>query len=138
MEKLNKRANKIKSKKTFIPEEHIKAQINLDEFNHVINFIQKNDIKTKIALLLLSLNLLKKEKILLTMNFQDIEKGKELFFTNKQIQEEIDSWLLDLRSENIKPHFSFLLDCKLPEQRDILGLFYQSLLFEGRKSQRGS
>ena len=138
LEKLNKRANKIKAKRTFIPEEHIKTQINLDEFNHVINFIQKNNIKATVALFLLSLNLLKKEKILLTINFQDIEKSKELLFTNKQIQEEINSWLLDFRSESIKPNFSFLLDCKLPEQRDILGIFYQSLLFEGKKSQNGS
>ena len=138
LEKLTKRANKIKAKRTFIPEEHIKAQINLDKFNHVINFIQKNNIKTTTALFLLSLNLLKKEKILLTINFQDIEKDKELLFTNKQIQEEINSWLLDIGSENIKPHFSFLLDCKLPEQKDILGIFYQSLLFEGKKSQSGS
>ena len=137
-EKLNKRANKIKAKRTFIPKEHIKTQTNFDEFNRVINFIQKNNIKTTVALFLLSLNLLKKEKILLTINFQDIEKGKKLLFTNKQIQEEINSWLLDLRSENIKPHFSFLLECKLPKQRDTLGLFYQSLLFEGKKSQSGS
>ena len=136
-EKLNKRANKLQAKRTFIPEERIKTQINLDEFNHVINFIQKNNIKTTLALFLLSLNLLKKEKILPT-NLQNIEKGKKLLFTNKQIQEEINLWLLDFRSENIKPHFSFLLDCKLPEQRDILGLFYQSLLFEGKKSQNGS
>ena len=138
LEKLNKRANKIKAKRTFIPEEHIKAQANLDEFNHVINFIQKNNIKTTMALFLLSLNFLKKEKILLTVNIQDLEEGKELIFTNKQIQEETNSWRLDFRSENIKPHFSFLLDCKLPEQRDVLGIFYQSLLFEGEKSQSGS
>lgn len=138
LERLNKRANKIKAKKTFVPEEHIKSQIKLDEFNHVINFIQKNNIKTTTALFLLSLNLLKKEKILSKINFQDIKKDKKLFFTNKQIQKEINSWLLDLKSENIKPYFSFLLDCKLPEQRDILGIFYQSLLFEGKKSQSGS
>ena len=138
LEKLNKRANKIKAKRTFIPEEHIKTQTKLDEINHVINFIQKNNIKTTIALFLLSLNLLKKEKILLAINFQDIEKDKNLLFTNKQIQEEIKLWLLDIGIENIKAHFSFLLDCKLPEQRDILGLFYQSLLVEGKKSQSGS
>ena len=138
LEKLNKRANKIKAKRTFIPEEHIQAQTNLDEINHVINFIQKNNIKTTMALFLLSLNLLKKEKILLEINFQDIKKDKDLLFTNKQIQEEIKLWLLDIGVENIKAQFSFLLDCKLPEQRDILGLFYQSLLVEGKKSQGGS
>ncbi len=137
LEKLNKRANKIKAKRTFIPEEHIKEQIKLDEFNSIINFIQKNNIKTTTALFLLSLNLLKKEKILLTKSFKDIKKGK-LLFTNKQIQKEINAWLLDLKAINIKPLFSFLLNCRLPEQRDILGLFYQSLLMEGKKSQSGS
>ena len=138
LEKLTKRANKIKAKRTFIPEEHIKAQINFDEFNYVISFIQTHNIKTNLAIFLLALNLLKKEKILLTTNFKDILKGKELLFTNKQIQKEIKSWLLDIGTENIKPHFSFLLDCKLPVERDILGIFYQSLLFEGKKSQSGS
>ena len=138
LEKLNKRANKIKTKRTFIPEEHIKAQTQLDEFNYVINFIKKNNIKTTVALFLLSLNFLKKEKILLKTNIKEIKEGKKLLCINKQIQKEINSWLLDFRSENIKSHFSFLLDCKLPEQRDILGIFYQSLLFEGKKSQSGS
>ena len=138
LEKLNKRANKIKAKRTFIPEEHIKTQAHFDKVNHIINFIQKNNIKTTVALFLLSLNFLKKEKTLLKTSIQDIEKGKKLFFTNKQIQKEINSWLLEIKSENIKPHFSFLLDCELPEQRDILGIFYQSLLFEGKKSQSGS
>ena len=137
LEKLNKRANKIKANRTFIPEEHIKEQIKLDEFNSIINFIQKNNIKTTTALFLLSLNLLKKEKILRTANFEDIKKGK-LLFTNKQIQKEINSWLLDIKAVSIKPRFSFLLNCKLAEQRDILGLFYQSLLLEGKKSQSGS
>ena len=137
LEKLNKRANKIKAKRTFIPEEHIKEQIKLDEFNSIINFIQKNNIKVTTALFLLSLNLLKKEKILRTKNFEDIKKGK-LLFTNKQIQKEISSWLLDIKAVDIKPRFSFLLNCKLAEQRDILGLFYQSLLLEGKKSQSGS
>ena len=132
MEKLNKRANKIKAKRTFVPEEHIKTQAHFDKFNHIINFIQKNNIQTTVALFLLSLNFLKKEKTLLKTSIQDIAEGKKLLFTNKQIQEEINLWLLEIKTENIKPHFSFLLDCELPEQRDILGIFYQSLLLEGK------
>ena len=138
LEKLNKRANKIKARRTFFPDEHIKAKTNLNEFNHIINFIQKNNIKTVFAIFLLSLNFLKKEKILLTTNIQNIKAGKQIFFTNKQIQKEINLWLLDFKNENIQSHFSFLLNCKLPQQRDILGILYQSLLFEGKKSQSGS
>ena len=138
LEKLNKRANKIKARKTFIPEEHIKTQIQLDKLNPIINFIQINNIKIEPALFLLSLNFLKKEKIFLNINTQDLLKKKKLICTNKQIQKEINSWFLEIKKTDIKKHFSFLLDCELPEQRDILGILYQSLLFEGEKSQSGS
>ena len=138
LERLHKRANKIKAKRTFVPEEHIKTQAHLYKFNHIVNFIQKNNIKITNAIFLLSLNFLRKKKILLKIDIQDILRGKKLLFTNKQVQKEIDSWLLEIRSEGIKPHFSFLLNCELPEQRDILGILYQSLLFEGKKSQNGS
>ena len=136
--KLNKRANKLKAKRTFIPEEHIRNQANLNAFNHIIDFIQKNNIKTTTALFLLSLNFLKRKKILLKVNTQDIIKGKNLLFINKQIQKEMHSWSLEIKRENIKPYFSFLLDCELPKGKYILGVFYQSLLFEGKKSQSGS
>ena len=60
LEKLNQRANKIKNKNTFIPEEHIKTKIQLDKLNPIINFIQIKNIEIESALFLLSLNFLKK------------------------------------------------------------------------------
>ncbi len=138
LEKLKNRANKITAQRTFIPEEYVQNPVVLNAFNHVISFIQKNNIQPTIALFLLSLNWLKKEKVLLKINIQDIIKGKKIFFTNKQIQKEINLWLLEINKQDIKPFFTFLLDCKLPIQKDVLGVFYQSLLFEGDKSHSGS
>ena len=138
LEKLNKRANKRKSKGTFIPKEHIDYSFNLNKLKYVIDFIQQNKIKTTVALFLLSLNLLKKENILLNSSIQNILKRKGLLFTNHSIKKEMYSWFSEIKSEDIKQHFSFLLDCDLIDQRDILGIFYQSLLFEGEKSQSGS
>ena len=137
-DKLNKRANKIKASKTFIPSEYIKNSNYLEEFQLVIDFIQKNKIDITTSLFLLSLNILKKEKILFNPNIKDILKNKKLSCSNKQIHKELTDWALSINYKNIKPHFSFLLKCDLPEQRDILGIFYQSLLVEGQKSQRGS
>ena len=67
-------------------------------------------------------------------NIQNIVEGKKLLFTNKQIQKEINLWLLEIKSENIKPHFSFLLDCELPEQRDILGILLSIPLYLKEKN----
>ena len=72
LERLNKRANKIRAGRTFIPKEHIKTQIHLDIFNHIIHFIQKNNIGITPALFLLALNLLKKEKMLLKVNIHNL------------------------------------------------------------------
>ncbi len=138
LKKLNKRANKLKARRVFIPKELMKTQANFNEFNRIISFIKKNNIKTTTALFLLSLNFLKKERILLKTSIKDIIENKNGLFANQKIQKEIKAWLLGLKNQDILPYFSFLLDCDLPEQRDILGIFYQSLLFEGEKSQNGS
>ena len=138
LEKLNKRANKLKSGKTFVPEERLKNQEQIDQINQIVSFIRENHIETSTALFLLCLNFLKEERILLKADIREISKIKKPLFTNKQIQKEIESWLLDVGVRSIKPHFSFLLECELPKQKDILGILYQSLLLEGKKSYGGS
>ena len=138
LKKLNTRANKLKAKKTFIPEEHIKNPDHFDKCKHIINFIKESNIETTTALFLLSLNFLKKEKILSQVNIQDISRRKNLNCVNKQIQKEINSWLKEIKNKKIKSRFSFLLNCDLPKQKDILGILYQSLLLEGVKSTSGS
>jgi len=138
IEKLNKRANKSKTNKTFIPEEYIQDGVSFNELNSIVNFIKINSVSLLPALLLIALNLLKKEKILLKADIQDIIQKKDLFFTNKEIEGEIKPWILEIESEKIKEEFSFLLDCDIPQQRDVLGFLYQSILHEGEKSQSGS
>ena len=138
LEKLNKRANKLKSRRVFLPEEHIQNQRQIDKLNRIISFIQENNIEAPIALFLLCLNLLKEEGILLKADINDILERKSAVFKNKQVEEEMRSWLLDIGARNIKPHFSFLLEYELPKQKDILGILYQALLLEGRKSYSGS
>ena len=138
LKKLNKRANKAKADKTFAPDEYIKDKTSFDELNLIVDFIKNNNIELFPALLLVSLNLLKKEEILAKISIQDIVQKNNLSFTNKQIKEEIESWILEIETGKIKEEFSFLLFCNIPKQRDVLGFLYQSLLLEGKKSQSGS
>ena len=137
-EKLNGRANKSKAERTFIPDEYLKSNINLDNVSNIISFIHKNKISIKVSLFLLSLNFLRANKILEYFDIQDIIAKKNIVSKNKQIGEEIKSWKSGLKADEIKDKYSFLLDCELPEQRDFLGFIYQSLLAEGKKSQNGS
>lgn len=137
-EKLSKRANKSKAGRTFIPEEYLQDKSGLKNFNEIVDFIQENDGDLLFALLLLCLNLLVKEKILPPITIEDLELERNLDFSNKQIKEEIKSWLLATQKVKIKKELSYLLNCSLPKHRDILGFIYQSLLLEGEKSQNGS
>jgi len=138
LEKLNRRANKSKAERTFIPEEYLKDKNSFDDLNKVIEFVQEKNIDIFLALLLIGLNFLKREKILSEITIEDIVHEKNLFFSNKQIGEEIKDWLSEIKKENINTDYSFLLNCPIPKQRDVLGFIYQSLLLEGKKSQSGS
>lgn len=138
LKKLNNRANKARADRTFLPDEYLIGQTMSNELNSLIIFIKNNNIGLVPSLLLVGLNLLKKERVLSEVKISDVVQKKDLSFTNKQIGVEIKSWISEIGEGEIKENFSFLLDCKLPKQRDVLGLLYQSLLPEGQKSQSGS
>ncbi len=138
LNKLNKRVNKIKSHKTFVPSEYAPGVFNQDKLNNIIFFIKENNINVSEALFLLSLNFLKTKNVLSSVKISDLLQRKKLCFFNPQIRKEVFSWLSTINQKNIKTHYSFLLDCDLPDQKDCLGFLYQSLLFEGEKSYSGS
>ena len=138
IKRLNGRANKSKAERTFIPDEYLKSNINIETISEIISFIHKNKIRTKTSLFLLTLNFLRTNEILEFFNIQDIITKKDIISNNKQINEEIKSWKSEIKESEIKDKYSFLLNCELPKQRDILGFIYQSLLVEGKKSQNGS
>lgn len=137
LNKLNGRANKSKAERTFIPDEYLQDGVSADDITKIINFVTENNITVPLALLLLGLNLLQKEKIISNITIRDLI-NKNFVFANKQIGEEIKAWLSEIKLNNIKPGYAFLLNCAIPRQRDTLGFFYQSLLLEGKKSQSGS
>lgn len=137
LNKLNGRANKSKAERTFIPDEYLQEGTNVDDIDKIINFVSKNNIDISLSLLLLSLNLLQREKLISNIIIQNLIK-QNFICTNKQIGEEIKAWLSNIKIDDIKNEYSFLLNCNIPKQRDTLGFFYQSLLLEGKKSQGGS
>ena len=131
LKKLNKRANKTGADKTFIPDEYMQDKTSFENLNSIVNFVKNNNIELLPALLLVTLNLLKREKIISTVTIYDVIQKKELYITNEQIQKEIKIWFSEVKDGAIKKTFSFLLDCNIPKQRDALGFLYQSLLNEG-------
>ena len=172
LDKLTKRANKIKSQKNFIPIEYTNNKKDQLILASIILFVQKNNIDISTALFLLSLNFLKKQKILTEIECKNIIQGESIHCSNKPIKKEINTWLSEINTNSLLnpkgfekgqgvadevlstskvadkkrensnkisiKSFAFLLDCALPDTTDCLGVLYQSLLFEGKKSENGS
>ncbi len=138
LQKLNGRANKSKTDRTFVPEEYLDNVNDAESIEQIINFVDENKVNTFVAVLLLSINLLQKLNLISLATVEALQKKQKLSFSHRQLQAEIESWITEINTNDLKSNYSFLLECDLPEQQDILGLIYQSLLLEGKKSQTGS
>lgn len=108
-DKLQGFANKTKSKKQIIPVELFDDLKNISTINELIDYICKNQISVSNALFSLGLNLL----------------------SNSQ-------QLVKFQAEYDYKHDEKLVNWKLPNEFDLLGIVYQSLLTEGEKNQKGS
>lgn len=112
--RLSKRANKRFSKKTFIPIEYFSNSKNLEILEEILNY--SKDIKTTIYSL-----------------------GVNLLYANNLLDSD-NPYISEILNEFHKGEpDEKLLKIKLPqEEKDFLGIVYQSLLSEGTKNQKGS
>jgi len=138
IQKLNWRANKSNIKKSFIPNEYINSKEDITILNDIVTFIDEKNIDIDIALFLLSINLINKENLITNFNIDNIISGNNFLIKNKQLNIELLNWKNKINFVKINKEYTFLLDCKLPNQRDVLWSIYQSILPEGVKSENGS
>ncbi|MDD2687882.1 MAG: N-6 DNA methylase [Bacteroidales bacterium] len=132
--KLNSRANKSKASKVFVPNEYSQDNLHIKYIYSIVKYIHQHHIPTSTALALLSLNLLQQEGLLSSYTQADV-LAKRFHFTNPQIGKEIQEWISTVE---IKDDFLFLTHCPIPNQKDVLGFIYQSMMNEGEKSKAGS
>lgn len=142
IKKLNSRANKSRSKNKFIPTEYITKDESIKKLELIIDFIIKFNIKPEQALFLLSINsLIKAGEISIDCIYDALLFKDSDLFKRKSIFIELKNWFFEIRSGEIKKenvYCSFLLECELPAERDVLGIIYQSIINEGKKSSLGS
>lgn len=140
--RLSKRANKSSSKARFIPTEYIDCKESVKDIQVIIDFILINNIKPEQALFLLSVNLL--------ADYGDIDRGEMYealafdnpsLFKRSEVYNELKVWYESVSTRRItedNKYCKFLLEVKLPNHRDVLGIIYQSIIREGKKSSLGS
>lgn len=140
LDRLTKRANKTGSRLNFIPSEYIECKEDRARLSEAIQFILDNLIHREQALFLLSVNLLiKSGDIVPSGRFLAFQDAGD--FTRESVFKEMNSWFSTISKKPVdreNTYCKYLLEFPLPEGQDILGIVYQSLLHEGKKSKLGS
>ncbi len=121
--KLTKRANKLYSKKQFLPIEYLKDKSNLSKVKKIINYIKTTNYDIETLIYNLSLNILQKHNL--------IHIDKYITSKNKNLKNVLNEY-------KNKTICRDLIDIQIPIEGDILGFIYQSLMSEGNKNKKGS
>lgn len=116
--RLTKRANKTRSDKQIIPLEYFLDKSNIAVFNKLLEIIKAQKYELHSLLYSVAINLLEKANVLNKNNVQIV----------------LQAYLRQFNCQKIKE----ICEYKLPEEFDLLGLIYQSLLSEGQKNLMGS
>jgi type I restriction-modification system DNA methylase subunit len=136
--RLDSRANKKNSSKTFIPEDYLVKPEFIKQLQKIVDFIKENELKVEESLFALCLNLAVSKKIFSRLPLRDLLKHYNKNSLNSNIREEFNRWQLQLDFSKKYDVYNKLLEFEIPNESDILGIIYQSILPEGQKSKDGS
>ncbi len=136
--RLNSRANKLKSSRTFLPVELFENACTRGTVSDISAYIRLSSIDVDTAMFMLSLNLLKRKDLLKRHNPEDIISSPSLTIRGrKHLTRTLRSWMEAL-PHTFDQKTMKLLEFELPDQNNVLGIIYQSILQEGEKSSKGS
>ncbi len=136
LNRLNRYANKSKSKKSFIPLELLKSEKDINIIKGIIDFISINNMDINTCLFYLSLNLLVYEKIIKFNSIETFIKSDFKLTNKKYLSKELLNWFKATVNPTVE-YFKLLL-LELPRYPDFIGIIYQSLIYEGSKNIQGS
>lgn len=114
-DKLTTRANKMRSTKRILPLEYFENIKNVQMVNNIIDCITSNEIDTMSAIYTIAV------KLLLCADIFELNHVKSV-----------------LNEYNYKINYELFNQAIPTDERDLLGIIYQSLSFEGEKNCKGS
>lgn len=139
LDRLNRRANKSRARRRFMPEEYVADGADRSAFLGLKDALLASPLSMEQALLVLSLNRLQAEGLLeFSAPVQHDAITQDAWTTAAPpLRALLNSWLLRIRGLVMNDAVAQLLAADVPGQRDCLGLLYQSLIREGAKSAAG-
>lgn len=141
IDRLNKRANKSKSKNQFIPDEYVSSGESIQKIQNIVTYITENSIRAEQAIFLLAINLFCRVGDITTSNVDEIFNFSKNMYKREGVFKHLSEWFNRISSGKINYNNEkvlYLLNFDLPNERDVLGIIYQSIIHEGKKSDLGS
>jgi len=138
--RLNRRANKAKANKRYIPSEYIGRKEHRQTVSTLLNYILNNQLDLKLTILALAVNLFVRNGDIFLMDVNQLRSFPPELFRRKSVWRELRDFWEELYTpwEVFYSCYHDLFFFPLPEEPDILGVVYQSLLREGSKANFGS
>jgi type I restriction-modification system DNA methylase subunit len=137
LQRLQKRANKSNSSRKFLPDEYMDHPKYLPVFNTIMDYISRKKLRLEECIFCLSLNLLKRENLIESIFFNDLNDFENKHFPVPSLKKILCDWFKELYFDD-PASYELLLQIDLPPSRDIVGIFYQSLISEGDKARSGT
>lgn len=137
LRRLNSRANKSNSSRTFLPDELFIKDDEKRAVAEISSFIMRHNTEVSSALFILSLNLLYKKGMLEGTNPGEVLNAREIVIKNrKSLGDILQQWRDSLISE-LADVFPEIMNVGIPDHSNIIGIIYQSILMEGDRSRLG-
>jgi len=138
LDRLNSRANKIGSLKTFIPDELFETDTAKKEVAALSDYIREQKIEPSLAMFIVCVSILRMHGLIDTVQQCDIIRNEKIVIRkHRYLAMALNDWRKNVAA-GINEQALKILDFPLPLQGNIAGIIYQSILIEGEKSKLGS
>jgi type I restriction-modification system DNA methylase subunit len=138
IQRLNQRANKKNSAKTFVPNEYAGNEEDIPLIENIIRIVARYQLKTAESIFVICLKKLVDVKIFDKLPLSELLKFYNKSSINQNLKQELNLWQLELDIESNIAAYQELFEADIRLDGDFIGSVYQSILTEGHKSKEGS
>lgn len=138
LDRLNSRANKTGSSKTFIPDELFETDSARKEVAALSDYIRAQQLEPSLAMFIVCVSILRMHGLIDSAQQCDIIRNEKIIIRkHRNVAMALYEWRKNVAA-GINEHALKILEFPLPLQGNIAGIIYQSILVEGEKSKLGS
>lgn len=139
-DKLKTRANKVGSTNQFIPEEYADIPSVLQPLTNIVDYLKEKRLEPELVMFLATIRLLEgRGEVCISKKTSFFKEESYFAWVRSAVKSVVLEWFKSLPSVDDEARYEKLFEFALPfGNDDFLGLLYQAISKEGKKSEQGS